>query len=55
MEADILLDWEYKSVKIYVNETYYGESNFYHEDVEAVDTVLLYNLNPSTSSWWKNI
>jgi hypothetical protein len=49
------LDWENRVVDIYINETFKGTANFYHEEVTTVDTVLIYNLNPETTSWWKNI
>jgi hypothetical protein len=55
MKADITLDWEEKTVTIYINESNQGSANFYHEEVESVDSVLLYNLSPDTQSWWKNI
>lgn len=32
-----------------------GITYFYHEEIESVDQVLIYNLYPETSSWWKNL
>lgn len=40
---------------IFINETRSGSANFYHEEIESVDQVLLYNLHPETSSWWRDI
>jgi len=51
---DILLDWDEKQVMILYN----GESritNFYNKLVDSVDKVMLYNLNPDSESFWRNI
>lgn len=55
LKLDILLDWSGKTVTIYVNGTNKGTANFYHTDVDVVDTVMLYNLNPNTIGYFKDI
>lgn len=52
---DVLLDWEQKTVNIYLNETYKGTANFYHTPVENVDTIMMYNLNPGTTGFFSSI
>lgn len=52
---DLILNWEDQNVKIYLNETFKGTSGFYHPDVPTVDTLMLYNLKPGTTSFWRSL
>lgn len=54
-KADIFINWEEELIKIYINETFKGEAGFYHEKIEEVDILMLYNLKPNTTSYWRNL
>ncbi|CAD8151828.1 unnamed protein product [Paramecium pentaurelia] len=54
-QADILLNWDTQEVLVFMNESYMGSTSFYHQEVTKVNEVMLYNLKPNTTSWWKNI
>ncbi len=52
---DIILDWAEKEADIYLNGVKNEKTRLYHFDIETVDAVKIYNLNPNTTSFWKNI
>eukprot|EP01016_Furgasonia_blochmanni_P042631 TRINITY_DN5675_c0_g1_i3.p1 TRINITY_DN5675_c0_g1~~TRINITY_DN5675_c0_g1_i3.p1 ORF type:complete len:229 (+),score=48.92 TRINITY_DN5675_c0_g1_i3:49-687(+) len=54
-KADITFNWDDKTVNIYLNDTSKGTANFYHKGVTEVDTLAIYNLNPGTTSFFKEI
>jgi len=54
-KMDLILNWDDQEVSIYLNETFKGTSSFYHPDVPDVDTLMLYNLKPGTTSFWMGL
>lgn len=52
---DLILNWDDQEVRIYLNDTFKGTSSFYHPDVPDVDTLMLYNLKPGTTSFWRGL
>ena len=52
---DIILDWKEKEANVYLNGVLNEKTRLYHFDIETVDAVKIYNLNPNTTAYWKNI
>ncbi|KAL4431795.1 hypothetical protein ABPG74_015235 [Tetrahymena malaccensis] len=53
--CDIFLDWNSQSLRVYLNQTFKAEVNFYFNDVPNIDTIRVYNLKPSTMGYFQNI
>jgi len=55
------MDWEEREAKVYLNGFESKKTGLYHFGKESndvdfmVDAVKIYNLNPNTTSFWKNI
>lgn len=54
-KCDITLDWNEEKVKVYLNDKYKAEAEFYHKDVDNIGRIQLYNLKPNTLSYFKDI
>ena len=52
---DIVLHWDQKKTEIFLNNSYKGTSDFYHNDIKNVKTLFLYNLRENSTSYWKDI
>jgi hypothetical protein len=50
-QMDLLVNWEKRRIDIFVNRSYKDTCNFFDDNIQSVDQVLLYNLYNSTSYW----
>jgi hypothetical protein len=55
LKVDVKIDWKKKTLSLFINSTFKGFTDFYDADIQNVDQILLYNLNPNTVSYWKNL
>lgn len=53
--ADILLDWNEKTVKLYLNQELKSFEKFYKDNLENVNFLGLYNLKPGTVSFFQDL
>jgi len=54
-KCDIFLDWDSQQASVYLNKTHKTDVDFYFSDVPNIDAVRVYNLKPSSTSFFKDI